>query len=274
MLISLLRRYMGRYTGQVCLVVTLLIVQAVSNLYLPNLTADIINNGIEKGDIGYIWTTGGWMLGITLVVGVMSMVAVYFASKISMGLGRDIRGAVFKSVQRFSAQEINHFGTPSLITRNTNDVQQIQIFLQMALTMMVLAPIMCVGGVIMALKEDVRLSTLVVVVVPLMLVVISILMSKAVPLFRSMQSRIDRVNLVLREQITGVRVIRAFIRNDQERQRFADANAALTNTGLQREPHVRTGGADGHGDHEPVDGRGDLVRRPSSSPAAACRSGT
>ena len=233
MLISLLRRYMGRYTGQVCLVVTLLIVQAVSNLYLPNLTADIINNGIEKGDIGYIWTTGGWMLGITLVVGAMSMVAVYFASKISMGLGRDIRGAVFKSVQRFSAQEINHFGTPSLITRNTNDVQQIQIFLQMALTMMVLAPIMCVGGVIMALKEDVRLSTLVVVVVPLMLVVISILMSKAVPLFRSMQSRIDRVNLVLREQITGVRVIRAFIRNDQERQRFADANAALTNTGLR-----------------------------------------
>ncbi len=232
-LISLLRRYLGRYTGQVCLVVALLTLQAISNLYLPNLTADIINNGIEKGDIGYIWTTGGWMLAITLVVGVMSIVAVYFASRIAMGLGRDIRGAVFKSVQRFSAQEINHFGTPSLITRNTNDVQQIQIFLQMALTMMVLAPIMCVGGVIMALKEDVRLSTLVVVVVPLMLVVISILMTKAVPLFRSMQSRIDRVNLVLREQITGVRVIRAFIRNDQERARFADANAALTNTGLR-----------------------------------------
>ena len=233
MLIALVRRYLRRYTRQVCLVVTLLVVQAVANLYLPNLTADIINNGIEKGDIHYIWTTGAWMLGITLVVGAMSMVAVYFASKVSMGLGRDIRGAVFKSVQRFSAQEINHFGTPSLITRNTNDVQQIQLFLQMALTIMVLAPIMCVGGVIMALKEDVRLSTLLVVVVPVMLVVILILMSKAVPLFRSMQSRIDRVNLVLREQITGVRVIRAFIRTGQEQQRFVDANGALTTTGLR-----------------------------------------
>ena len=233
MLISLVQRYLGRYTRQACLVVTLLVVQAVANLYLPNLTADIINNGIEKGDIHYIWTTGAWMLGITLVVGAMSMVAVYFASRVSMGIGRDIRSAVFKSVQRFSAQEINHFGTPSLITRNTNDVQQIQLFLQMALTIMVLAPIMCVGGVIMALKEDVRLSALLVVVVPVMLVVISILMAKAVPLFRSMQSRIDRVNLVLREQITGVRVIRAFIRTGQEQQRFADANGALTTTGLR-----------------------------------------
>jgi len=233
MLISLIRRYVRRYTRQVCLVVALLVVQAVANLYLPNLTADIINNGIEKGDIHYIWTTGAWMLAITFVVGVMSIVAVYFASKVSMGLGRDIRGAVFKSVQRFSAQEINHFGTPSLITRNTNDVQQIQIFLQMALTIMVLAPIMCIGGVIMALKEDVKLSALLVVVVPVMLIVISVLMAKAVPLFRSMQSRIDRVNLVLREQITGVRVIRAFIRTGQEQGRFAEANGSLTNTGLR-----------------------------------------
>jgi len=233
MLVNLVRRYLSRYTRQVCLVVALLVVQALANLYLPNLTADIINNGIEKGDIHYIWTTGAWMLGITLVVGAMSMVAVYFASKVSMGIGRDVRGAVFKSVQRFSAQEINHFGTPSLITRNTNDVQQIQLFLQMALTMMILAPIMCVGGVIMALKEDVRLSALIVVVVPVMLVILLILLKKAVPLFRSMQSRIDRVNLVLREQITGVRVIRAFIRTDQERLRFADANGALTDTGLR-----------------------------------------
>jgi ATP-binding cassette subfamily B protein len=150
-----------------------------------------------------------------------------------MGIGRDIRGAVFKSVQRFSSQEVNHFGTPSLITRNTNDVQQIQLFLQMALTIMVLAPIMCVGGIIMALKEDVKLSALLVVVVPVMLIIILILMRKAVPLFRSMQSRIDRVNLVLREQITGVRVIRAFIRTGQERERFADANGALTGTGLR-----------------------------------------
>ncbi|MGA3353966.1 MAG: ABC transporter ATP-binding protein [Acidimicrobiales bacterium] len=233
MLTSLVRRYLGRYSAQVSLVVALLVVQALANLYLPNLTADIINNGIEKGNVHYIWTTGAFMLAITLVVVMVAIVAVYFASKVSMGIGRDIRGAVFKAVQRFSAQEINHFGTPSLITRNTNDVQQIQLFLQMALTMMVLAPIMCVGGVIMALKEDVKLSALLVVAVPLLLGIISILFWRAVPLFRSMQSRIDRVNLVLREQITGVRVIRAFVRTGQEKERFAEANASLTNTGLR-----------------------------------------
>jgi len=160
-------------------------------------------------------------------------VATYFASKVSMGIGRDARAAVFKAVQRFSAQETNHFGTPSLITRNTNDVQQIQLFLQMALTMMVLAPIMCVGGVFMALKEDVKLSALLVVAVPVLLLIISVLFWKAVPLFRSMQAKIDRINLVLREQITGVRVIRAFVRTSREERRFADANAALTNTGLR-----------------------------------------
>ena len=233
MLIHLLRRYMGRYAAQVSLVVVLLVAQALASLYLPNLTADIINNGIVKGDIHYIWVTGALMLAITLVVGVMAIVAVFFASKVSMGIGRDIRDAVFKAVQRFSAQEMNQFGTPSLITRNTNDVQQIQIFLQMALTMMVLAPILCIGGVIMALREDVRLSLLIVVVVPLMVIIISILMIKAIPLFKSIQSRIDRVNLVLREQITGVRVIRAFIRTGREQQRFADANASLTTTGLR-----------------------------------------
>ena len=227
------RRSIGRYRTKVCLVVGLLAVQALANLYLPNLTADIINNGIEKGDIHYIWTTGAYMLIITFIVGVMAVVATYFASKVSMGVGRDTRAAVFKAVQRFSAQETNHFGTPSLITRNTNDVQQIQLFLQMALTMMVLAPIMCVGGVFMALKEDVKLSALLVVAVPVLLIIISILFWKAVPLFRSMQAKIDRVNLVLREQITGVRVIRAFVRTSREERRFADANSALTNTGLR-----------------------------------------
>lgn len=233
MLVSLLRRFIGRYMPWVVLVVVLLVVQAVANLYLPNLTADIINNGVAKGDVHYIWHTGAIMLVITFIVGVMTVVAVYFASRVSMGIGRDIRSAVFKSVQRFSAKEINHFGTPSLITRNTNDVQQIQLFLQTALTMMVLAPIMSVGGVIMALHEDARLSLLLVVVVPVMVGVIGILMVRAIPLFRSMQGRIDRVNLVLREQITGVRVIRAFIRNDSEKLRFAEANDALTNTGLR-----------------------------------------
>ena len=232
-LAGLLRRFLGRYSRPVSLVIVLLVVQALANLYLPNLTADIINNGIEKGDIDYIWRTGAVMLGITLAAGLMTVVAVYFASKVSMGVGRDMRSAVFRSVQRFSSKEINHFGTPSLITRNTNDVQQIQLFLQVALTMLVLAPIMSVGGVIMALKEDVRLSLLVVVVVPLLVVVIAILMWRAIPLFRSMQSRIDRVNLVLREQITGVRVIRAFVRTTHEQRRFAEANGALTNTGLR-----------------------------------------
>jgi len=233
MLIRLLRRYVGRYLRRVSLVVVLVVVQAVANLYLPNLTADIINNGIAKGDVHYIWTTGAWMLGITLVVGAVAIVAVYFASQVSMGIGRDIRDGVFKSVQRFSAQEMNRFGTPSLITRNTNDVQQIQIFLQMALTVMVLAPIMSVGGVIMALRENVTLSALLIVVVPVMIVVISILFAKAIPLFQSMQSKIDRINLVLREQITGVRVIRAFTRTGREQQRFADANGDLTATGLR-----------------------------------------
>jgi len=233
MLIRLLRRFLGGYFRKVSLVVVLLVVQAVANLYLPNLTADIINNGIAQGNIHYIWTTGALMLGITLVVGVVAIVAVYFASMTAMGVGRDIREAVFKVVQRFSAREINHFGTPSLITRNTNDVQQIQLFLQVALTILVLAPIMSVGGVIMALKEDVRLSALLIVVVPVMVAVIGILLSRAVPLFQSMQVKIDRINLVLREQITGVRVIRAFVRTGYERKRFADANADLTATGLR-----------------------------------------
>ena len=188
--------------------------------------------------------------------------AVYFASKVSMGMGRDIRGAVFKSVQRFSAQEINHFGTPSLITRNTNDVQQIQIFLQMALTIMVLAPIMCIGGVIMALKEDVKLSALLVVVVPVMLIVISVLMAKAVPLFRSMQSRIDRVNLVLREQITGVRVIRAFIRTGQEQESVRGSERVTDKHRPPGEPHVRACAAHCHGGDEPFVCRRALVRRP------------
>ncbi len=232
MLVHLVRRYAGRYKRRMSLVVVLLAVQAVANLYLPNLTADIINNGVAVGNLHYIWRTGAIMLGITLVVGAVAIVAVYFASMTSMGIGRDIREALFKSVQRFSAKEMNHLGTPSLITRNTNDVQQIQLFLQVALTVLVLAPIMCIGGIIMALKEDVRLSSLLIVVIPLMAAIIGILLTKAVPLFQSMQVKIDRINLVLREQITGVRVIRAFVRTNHETERFAQANADLTATGL------------------------------------------
>src|ERR1039457_5639786 len=160
MLIALLRTCLGPYRRQVALVVGLLTLQTVGNLYLPNLNADIINNGVVKGNIGYIVRTGGVMLVIALVLGVVAIVAVYWASRVSMGAGADIRAAVFGRVQGFSAAEVNRFGTSSLITRNTNDVQKIQLFLQMALTLMVIAPIICVGGLIMALGVDVALSAL------------------------------------------------------------------------------------------------------------------
>ena len=233
MLIRLLRRFLRPYARPVALVLLLLAMQAVGNLYLPNLNADIINNGVVKGDVGYIWDTGGIMLAISIGLVIVTVVAVYFSSRTSMGVGRDIRAAVFEKVQSFSSREMNHLGTASLVTRNTNDVQQIQIFLQMALTMLMLAPIMGVGGVIMALNENVSLSWVLVVVVPLMAATIGIIMKLAVPLFRSMQVKIDRINRVLREQITGVRVIRAFVRTHHERERFDDANADLTATALR-----------------------------------------
>jgi len=233
MLIHVLRTYLRPYSREVAVVVVLVLIQSIANLYLPNLNADIINNGVVKGDIPYIWRTGGLMLGITVALGIIAVGAIYWASIASMGVGRDLRSAVFRRVQTFSAREINHLGTPSLITRNTNDVQQIQIFLQVALTMMVGAPIIAVGGVIMALREDVNLSALLIVVVPLLAAIVGFMLVRAVPLFRSMQVKIDRINLVLREQIMGVRVIRAFIRNDYERQRFEAANADLTMTALR-----------------------------------------
>ena len=232
-LIRLLRTHLRPYRVQVCIVVAMIVAQTVLGLYLPNLTADIINNGIAKGDVGYIWRTGGVMLAITLIQGVIAIIAVYWASRTSMGVGRDVRARVFARVLRFSEREMNRFGTASLITRNTNDVQQIQLFMQVALTVIVAAPIMMVGGVIMALREDVTLSLLLVVVVPLMAAVILTMLYVAVPLFRSMQIKIDRINQVLREQITGVRVIRAFVRSEHEERRFAIANADLTSTALR-----------------------------------------
>ena len=233
MLIKLLRHYLRPYAGQVSIVVALTTVAAVANLYLPNLNADIINNGVVKGDINYIWRTGAVMLGITLVLGIIAVVAVYWSSMASMGAGRDIRAAVFERVQSFSAREMNQLGTPTLITRNTNDVQQIQLFVQIALTILVSAPIMAVGGVFMALREDVKLSALLIVIIPVMAAILGVMLVKAVPLFRSMQIKIDRINQVLREQITGIRVIRAFIRTSYEQQRFENANADLTATALK-----------------------------------------
>ena len=233
MLIRLLRRHLPPYSRPVAIVTLLLLVQSIANLYLPNLNADIINNGVSKGDTDYIWRIGALMLVVTLLLGVLSVVGVYFASRASMGVGRDIRGAVFGRVQRFSAREMNRFGTASLITRNTNDVQQVQLFLQIALTILVSAPIMAVGGVIMAIREDATLSWLLVVIVPLMAGIIALLLVRAVPLFQAMQGKIDRITAVLREQITGVRVVRAFIRGRAELERFEAANADLTDTALR-----------------------------------------
>ena len=213
--------------------VVLVLIQAIGNLYLPNLNADIINNGVAKGDLGYIWRTGAVMLGITLVLGVIAVAGVYWASLTSQGLGRDLRGVVFSRVQSFSAREMNRIGTASLITRNTNDVQQIQLFMQIALTMMVSAPITAVGGVIMALRADVQLSAVLIFVVPVLAAIFAFLFIKAVPLFRLVQGKIDRINQVMREQITGVRVIRAFIREDFESSRFEEANYDLTATALR-----------------------------------------
>jgi len=233
MLTRLLRQFLRPYARPLAVVVMLLVAQTVGNLYLPNLNADIIDNGVERGNVGYIWTTGAVMLAIALAVGGVAIVAVYFASRVAMGAGADIRAAVFGRVQRFSAREMNRFGTPSLITRNTNDVQQIQLFLQLGMTLMVIAPIMCVGGVIMAIKEGAALSLLLVVAVPVMAVVIGAMLVLVVPLFRSMQVKIARINQVLREQITGVRVIRAFVRGHSEAGRFGSANADLTATALR-----------------------------------------
>ena len=231
-MIALLRSGLRPYWKQLILVMALLLVQAIASLYLPSLNADIINNGVVPGDNGYILRTGGFMLAVTLLLGVCAVVAVYFGSRVAMSFGRDVRGAIFKRVASFSQPEINHFGSASLITRNTNDVQQVQMVVFMALTIMILAPITGIGGVIMALREDVPLSGLLVVILPLMALVIGLVMRRAIPLFRQMQVRLDRINQVMRESLAGVRVIRAFVRTRHEEERFGVANEDLFDTSI------------------------------------------
>jgi ATP-binding cassette subfamily B protein len=187
---------------------------------------------VVTGDTGYILQRGSVMLGVTLAVGVASIVAAYFSARTAMAFGRDVRGSLFRTVQGFSHREVNSFGTHSLITRNTNDIQQIQMFLMMALTVMVAAPIMSIGGIVMAVRMDATLAWLLVIVIPVMAVVIGAIVSRAIPQFRSMQAKIDTVNRVMREQLTGIRVIRAFVRTSSEQRRFAAANADLTATAL------------------------------------------
>ena len=229
----LLVTYLRPYRRALAVVMVLVVVQALANLYLPNLNADIINNGVVKGDTGYIVRTGGLMLLVTFLVGVCAIVAVYFGSRTAMAFGRDVRSAIFRRVMSFSQKETNVFGTPSLITRNTNDVQQVQMVLIMIFNVMLMAPIMLVGGVIMAVREDVPLSGLLVVIVPLVAIVMGVIATRAMPLFQSMQKRTDRIQQVMRETLSGIRVIRAFVRTDHDEARYDVANRDLTDTSLR-----------------------------------------
>ncbi|HCA84834.1 MAG TPA: multidrug ABC transporter ATP-binding protein [Streptomyces sp.] len=232
MLIRLLRSHLAPYRRPVAVLVLLQLVQTLAALYLPTLNADIIDNGIVKGDTGHIVELGGVMIAVTLLQALCTIGAVFFAARTSMAVGRDIRAAVFDRVQSFSAREVGRFGAPSLITRTTNDVQQVQMLLLMTFTLMVTAPIMCLGGVVMALGQDVPLSSLLLAVVPVLGLLVMLVVRRLRPLFRTVQERLDTVNRVLREQITGIRVIRAFVKDDYERLRFGVANTELTDVSL------------------------------------------
>lgn len=232
MLIRLLRAHLGPYKKPIALLVLLQFLQTCASLYLPTLNADIIDEGVVKGDTGYILSFGGVMIAVTVAQVVCNVGAVYYGARTASALGRDVRAAIFDRVQSFSARELGQFGAPSLITRTTNDVQQVQMLVLMSFTLMVSAPIMCVGGIIMALGLDVPLSGVLVAVVPLLGICVTLIVKKLRPLFRTMQVRLDTVNRVLREQITGNRVIRAFVRDEYEKERFRGANAELTEVSL------------------------------------------
>jgi ATP-binding cassette, subfamily B, multidrug efflux pump len=233
MLIALLRTHLAPYRRWLTAVVALQLVGTIASLYLPSLNADIIDNGVAKGDTDYIMRTGGWMLAVSLVQIACSITAVYFGARTAMSVGRDLRGTIFGRVGEFSSREMAHFGAPSLITRSTNDVQQVQMLVVMTCTMMVMAPIMCVGGVIMALREDIGLSWVIAVSVPVLVTVLGLIIRRMVPQFRQMQTRIDTVNRVLREQLAGIRVVRAFVREPVEVERFDDASTALSQTAVR-----------------------------------------
>jgi len=233
MLWKLLVEYLRPHRPLLAAVVVFQLAQSIASLYLPTLNADIIDQGVARGDTGYILSTGSFMLLITLAQIVCAVIAVYFGAKAAMGLGRDLRGAIFERVGEFSEQEVTKFGAPSLITRSTNDVQQVQQLVLMSATLMVAAPMLSIGGVIMAIRQDAQLSWLIAVCVPVLLIAVGLIVTRMVPLFRKMQARIDTVNRVLREQLTGIRVVRAFVREDMETERFAGANADVTDVALR-----------------------------------------
>ncbi|MGW2056029.1 ABC transporter ATP-binding protein [Streptomyces sp. NPDC001840] len=232
MLLRLLRAHLAPYKRPIALLVALQLLQTCATLYLPTLNADIIDSGVVKGDSGYILKFGGIMIAVSVVQVICNIGAVYYGARTASALGRDVRAAIFGRVQSFSAREVGHFGAPSLITRTTNDVQQVQMLVLMSFTLMVSAPIMCVGGIIMALGQDVPLSVVLLAVVPLLGVSVGLIVKRMRPLFRTMQTRLDTVNRVLREQITGNRVIRAFVRDEYEQDRFREANTGLTDVAL------------------------------------------
>ncbi|MGF9648367.1 ABC transporter ATP-binding protein [Pseudarthrobacter oxydans] len=233
MLWKLLVEYVRPHRKLLAAVVIFQLAQSIASLYLPTLNADIIDEGVAKGNVGYILSLGGVMLGITLLQIVCAVIAVYFAAKAAMGVGRDLRDAIFTRVGDFSEQEVTKFGAPSLITRSTNDVQQVQQLVLMSATMLVTAPMLSIGGVIMAVRQDAQLSWLIAVAVPVLLIGVGLITVRMVPLFRKMQKRIDTVNRVLREQLTGIRVVRAFVREDIETERFTRANEDVTDTALR-----------------------------------------
>lgn len=227
MLIRLMAEFLRPYRRELAVVVVLQFVATAAALYLPALNAQLIDDGVTRGDIGYIVSTGGVMLAVSVLQIVCSVGSVYFGARAAMGFGRDVRQAVMHRVGTFSAREVGRFGAPSLITRNTNDVQQVQMLAMMAATMLVTAPLLAIGGVIMAVQQDVGLSWLIAVSVPVLLVIVALIISRMVPLFRSYQGKLDAINRVMREQLTGVRVVRAFVRERIEEERFGVANTDI-----------------------------------------------
>jgi ATP-binding cassette subfamily B protein len=233
MLKELLSTVLAKYKRYIWLVIAFQAVQSIAGLYLPTVNADIIDNGVVKNDLPYIWQMGGVMLAVTLVQITFSIGAVYYGSKVAMGFGRDVRRSLFHQVNDFSSREVAQFGAPSLITRITNDVQQVQMLVLMTCTLLLAAPFTTVGGVLLAMQQDLGLSRILVVAMPILAITLAIIIMSMVPTFRLMQERIDRINVILREQLTGIRVLRAFVREPEETERFRLANQAVTETALR-----------------------------------------
>ena len=231
-LIRLTARFGRPYAGQFALVIALQLVTTLATLYLPDLNADIINNGVAQADVPYIWRTGRTMLVVALVQVAAAIAALWFASQVAMKTGRDIRAAVYDRVSGFSSEDMARFGTATLVTRGTNDVQQVQMTFLLFMNFMVAAPIMAIGGIIMALRQDAGMSWLVVTAVVVLAAVVGIIAAILMPLFKQMQKRLDAINGLLREQIAGIRVVRAFAREDYEAERFTDANQQITKLSL------------------------------------------